>query len=122
MRVDFSQFIKDFDDEPVKVPDGPGRVRDLTLGMCVRQALNHQAPNTPPLSFEESCRRGLLAIAISKGDEHDVSVEDAAMIRSVLPLLFGPVIVARCADMLDSKTSESKIKAVETRRAAEAAE
>lgn len=90
MKVDFSQQIVC---PGIKTPD-------LTLGQVALQALNSVDPQAP-LQLSEAMLRGALAIKVAEGGEHDLSVEDAAKIRSLLPRVWTPIVVAVAAKMLD---------------------
>lgn len=89
MKIDFSQ----------KITGPDGMELDFHLGQVALNALN--APEKEPLSLDQAIRRGNLAIAVSDGGEHEVTPEDASLIRSLLPKVWAPVVVARAAKMLD---------------------
>ncbi len=61
-------------------------------------ALN--SPEKEPLPLDQAIKRGTLALMVANGGEHEVTPEDAVLIRSLLPKVWAPVIVARAAMML----------------------
>lgn len=89
MKIDFSQ----------KITGPDGKELDFHLGQVALNALN--APDKEPLSLDQAVKRGNLAIMVSDGGEHEVTPEEASLIRSLLPRVWAPVIVARAAKMLD---------------------
>lgn len=89
MKVDFSQKIMG--------PDGNDA--GIHLGQVAVNALN--APEKEPLPFDQSVRRGNLALKVAKGGEHDILPEDAGMIRDLLPRAWAPIVVAQAAKMLE---------------------
>jgi hypothetical protein len=90
MKVDFSQTFRGV--------NGDG----LTLGAVASAALNAQAPNQrEPLDLATAMKRGDLALRVMEGGEHEISVDDAALVRSLLTLAWAPVIVAQAGKMLE---------------------
>jgi len=90
MKIDFSQKIT--------APDGTEL--EFHLGSVALAALN--APEKEPLPLDQAIRRGTLALMVANGGEHEVAPEDAVLIRSLLPKVWAPVVVARAAKMLDN--------------------
>lgn len=88
MKIDFSQ----------KITGPDGTELEFHLGAVALAALN--SPEKEPLSLDEAVRRGTLALLVANGGEHEVTPEDAVLIRSLLPRVWAPVIVARAAMML----------------------
>lgn len=89
MKIDFSQKIKG--------PDGNDA--GIHLGQVAVNALN--TSEKEPLSLDQSMRRGTLALLVAKGGEHEVLPEDVGMIRTLLPLVWSPIVVAQAAKMLE---------------------
>lgn len=93
MKINFDQTFKGV--------AGPG-AENLNLASVSFQALNATPPDArASLSLDEAWKRGKLAMKIMDGGEHDLSVDDLALIRRQLPLVWTPIIVAQAADMLD---------------------
>ena len=91
MKIDFSQSIIG--------PDG----EDLGfhLGKVALSALNAPPAKDVVLALDMATRRGNLALLVAGGGEHDISPEDSALIRSLLPNAWSPVVVARAAKLLE---------------------
>ena len=92
MKIDFSQKFT--------IPGG--KELDLHLGQITLQALNSlPQQQAGPLPLNEAVKRGNLAIQVAEGGEHDITPEDAAMIRKNLPNVRSPVVVALAAKALE---------------------
>ena len=89
MKIDFSQ----------KIVGPDGKELDMHLGQVALAALN--APEKEPMSLDAAIRRGNLALKVAEGGAHEISPEDATLIRSLLPKVWAPVVVARAAKMLE---------------------
>ncbi|MCV0395482.1 MAG: hypothetical protein K5872_22300 [Rhizobiaceae bacterium] len=89
MKIDFSQ--------PIVLP--LGEESGLTLGKVALAALN--APSREPLSIVEAMKRGNLAIRVAEGGDHEITPEEATLIRGQLPHAWAPVVVAIAAKMLE---------------------
>jgi len=89
MKIDFSQ----------KITGPDGKELEFHLGAVALNALN--APGKEPLSLDQAMKRGNLALTVADGGEHEITPEDAALIRSLLPTVWAPVVVARAAKMLE---------------------
>jgi hypothetical protein len=89
MKIDFSQ----------KIAGPDGKELDIHLGQVALNALN--APEREPLSLDQAIKRGSLALTVADGGEHEITPEDASLIRSLLPKTWAPVVVARAAKMLE---------------------
>jgi hypothetical protein len=89
MKIDFSQ----------KITGPDGNELDFHLGQVALNALN--APGKEPLPFDQAILRGNLALKVADGGEHETTPEEAALIRSLLPNVWAPVVVARAAKMLE---------------------
>jgi len=89
MKINFSQ----------KIIGPDGKELDLHLGQVALNALN--APEKEPLSLDAAIKRGNLGLMVADGGEHDVTPEEASLIRSLLPKIWSPVVVARAAKMLE---------------------
>lgn len=87
MKVDFSSKFQGVSD-------------DMTLGAVAFQALNAQLPGGQPFTLDQAVARGLLALKVRMASELDISPEEAALIRSGLPLVVAPFVVAQAAEML----------------------
>lgn len=89
MKIDFSQ----------KIAGPDGKKLDFHLGQVALAALN--SPEKDPLGLDVAVKRGNLAIMVADGGEHEITPEDAALIRQLLPKVWSPVVVARAAKILE---------------------
>lgn len=89
MKINFSQ----------KITGPDGTELEFHLGAVALSALN--AAGKEPLSLDQAMKRGNLALMVADGGEHEITPEDATLIRSLLPAVWAPVVVARAARMLD---------------------
>lgn len=94
MKIDFDQTVKNFDGNDV-IQDGA----PMTLGIVCAFALNTaKAPDA-----KQSVERGIMAMRVYNGGEHEVTPEQCAMCRAVLHEAWSPAIVAQAHGMLDPK-------------------
>ncbi|GGH36401.1 hypothetical protein SAMN05444007_108259 [Cribrihabitans marinus] len=93
MKIDFSRTMTDFEGQPVQNGQQP-----LTLGVVAARALN--ATGDPRSSPDDALARGMLAFKVYGQTEADVTPEDLALIRKMLPVAWAPMIVAQAHEML----------------------
>lgn len=94
MKIDYEAPIRDLDDEPMVLPDGP-----LLIGSVIVNSL--LAPQKEPLPGEESLHRYMVAMAVKKGE--GITVEDAALIKKVVPSTYGPLVYGRVVEALEDE-------------------
>ena len=96
MKIDFSTPIM-MRSAPVSFVEGTA----AKLGDAGNLALN-AVPDGVKLSLEEMVMRGKLAMRVGAGGEQDVTPEEIALIRQMLPAAFKlPELVAVIYTMLD---------------------
>lgn len=108
MKVDFSQNILGLDNQPMDIGGqcrACGHIEasgTLTLGMVAARALTETRPQDERLSGDEKYRMGMLALRISFADNPlQLTIDEIAIIRTRVDILYGPLIVARVREMLD---------------------
>ena len=104
MLIDFSQTFTLPDGKAFTDADGS----KLSLGKIALQSLNATGQAREPLPLSEAMRRGSLAIKVAGGGKHEISVEDAALIRQTLPNFWSPIVVALAAQALDGAPEPMK--------------
>lgn len=106
MKIDFSQTFVEPNGATVKLNEGRKDEFILTLGRAVLEALN--TPSGETLTLDMACKRGNLAMLVGLGGSHDITPEEASLMRAQLPFRWSPIIVAQAAAMLDPKEKESE--------------
>lgn len=96
MKINFSAPILDMEKNPVKEGD-----KDVTLGMVSCTALLATYPDEKELSGLEKVRRGRLGEIAFNGGEKEISVEDAALIKSLIAKAYPPLVVMRAYDIIE---------------------
>jgi hypothetical protein len=76
---------------------------DLTLGIIAFRALSRPEQG---VAAEDNLLRGNLALRVYKAGELSLSVEEIALIKKRIGVVFAPVVVARCFPLLDPATAK----------------
>ena len=98
MKIDLTQPIFDLEGSPIPKPDGS---LPATLGFLAVTALQVQFDDEHKMSAEDKLSRFKIALRLSGQSSADLSVEEVAMIKSVIGKAFGIVIVGRAFALLD---------------------
>ena len=93
MKLNYSSPITDLNGNPISDQQG-----EITLGAVVANAL--LTPPKEPLSGEESLTRFNIALRIKNGEA--ITVEDAALIKTLVPAIYGPLIYGRVVEALEA--------------------
>jgi hypothetical protein len=98
MPIDFSKVILDNDGAPVRgekrLPDGGVEIVDLTVGRACANALTAPMQNEAgKLEEDDAINRMLLGRKIRNGGEHDLSIDEIALIKERIKMLYGSVDV-----------------------------
>jgi hypothetical protein len=109
VKIDVKQVIRDLQGEPLKNPKG----EDTTLRWAFTEALLASSQGDENLSGEEKYNRYKLAKKVNASDEVELSVEEAAQIKKLLPKGFTPVLVGPVFDMIEAAAeAKPKLEAV----------
>lgn len=104
-KVLFSQVLLGLDGKtPIKDQEGPS-AKDFTLAMAASTALLTPFPEEHNLSGDEKAKRFRLALRISDGGAHELTIEEVAQIKLLIAKSFAPLIVGRAYEILDPPTS-----------------
>lgn len=102
MKIDFSAKMTDLAGEVVKVND-KGEEKDWLLSNVVTNALTVALPGDDKLEAPEKLRMGILAQEVYGKAEIAVSPEDVTLIRERVGKAYGPLVVMKAYELLDSK-------------------
>ena len=98
MRRNFDQPILDLNDNPVK--DAQGTV--FTLGVITMNALLMPYEDEKNLTGKDKAERMQLALKINKRmKEVDLTVEQLALVKTLVAKAYGPLIVGRAWELLE---------------------
>lgn len=97
MKIDFSQPILDLSGKPCKGTDG----KDSSLSSICVDALLLNFIGEENLPKVEKLKRGKLAEKVYGQAEIDVTVEDAALLQTLVAKAYGPLVVLRADAMLE---------------------
>lgn len=106
-KVDFTAVITDENDQPIvecvepvqpiAQPDCKNR-KTWTLGLISMRALASPEQGLPP---EDSLKRGQLALSVFHAKDAVLTVEDIAVIKKRIAMIYGPLITVRAWRLLD---------------------
>lgn len=103
MIIDFGATIHNIKGEPMEDETGP-----VTLGRITTNALladypdEHDQRGASTLNGEQKAKRFKLALLATTEAPADVSVEDMAEIKKLVPKAYGPLVVGRVFDILEA--------------------
>lgn len=97
MKCNFDHAMIDIDGTAIKAEGG----KPLMLKQVSTIALTGNLPGEDRLGGEEKFLRYKLAMKISAGGEVELTPEEAAKIKHVIGLAYGPVIVGRAFEVLN---------------------
>jgi hypothetical protein len=97
MKVNVKLVLRDFAGEPIKTGAG----KDATLAYIFTEALLNNSSEDLKLSGEEKLKRYQLAKAINQQDEIDFTIEDLALIQSLVTKGFGPMVVGQVHELIN---------------------
>src|SRR3990167_8331184 len=99
MNVNVTTVLKDFEGNALK--DGE---REITLRHVLLQVLGATfPPDVDRADGAEKAKRWALAVKIVNDDEVLVTAEDAAMLKKLVGIGYGPYVVGPVYDLLDGK-------------------
>lgn len=105
MTINFTQVIKDQDDQPLQdyitMQTNGNKEITLTLGRAVSHSLMTQDQNEQ-ISAEDKFNRGMLAFKIRDCADCEVKAEDIVLMKKQLGKLYSPIVIYRAFPMLDS--------------------
>lgn len=112
MPIDFTAVLKDLDNKPIRdelamVTNG-GKPVDLTLGRAASAALF--AGSQGDVSGEDKFKWASLAVEIRDAKAATLSLEDLALIKTKIGILYGGLVVLRAWPLLDEKLTAKKGK------------
>ena len=96
MKINYSAPMLDIEDKPIVENEKP-----VLLGTIVCNALLATYQDEPGLPGTDKVKRFRLAQDAIKCVEVDVSVEDVAIIKSLLAKGYAPLIVGRAYDIIE---------------------
>lgn len=100
MKIDFSQKILDFKDEPV-VDAG----KDLTLSSACMTALNI-VKKEDTSTGDQKFKKYELSMRIKDGGVVDISTEEIVLIKAIVGEIYVPLLVGRIFDLLEGKLTK----------------
>lgn len=104
MKINLKSIILDQSGKPVQ-QDGV----DATVGAALVMALLATYGDEPQLSGADKFRRYQLALAVEAGNG-DVSIEDAALLKTLTAKIFPPLIMGRVWEAIEQT---SQLRAAE---------
>jgi len=103
MLVDFDQVVKDLDGNFVSDGNNMGQSVPLTLARACSNALVYAKGQK--MSGSEYLKQFDLGLKIHKGGKIDVSENEIALLKQVIPQMYPvPLVVAQTYKMLESQT------------------
>ena len=97
MKIDFSQLILDLGGKACKGTDG----KDSSLSSICVEALLLNFPGEENLPKVEKLKRGKLAEKVYSQAKIDITVEEAALLQTLIAKGYGPLVVLRADAMLE---------------------
>lgn len=99
MKIDLTDTIKNLDGEDITRPGLQGEQVPMTMAYAIRSALVQ--PGQQPASAAEQLQRYDLQLKLHAIGEVSLTAEDVVLIKSVLPNVYGPLVVGPVFKLLD---------------------
>lgn len=96
MKIHFDAVLHDLENKPLTNGE-----KEFTLGMALANALLASYPDEQNLPGSEKVKRFKLAEKAYAGGEQEVSVEDAALIKTLVAKAYNPLIVGRVYEIIE---------------------
>jgi hypothetical protein len=118
--IDMTTVVTSDDGQPIPdisdmTPEDPGckKCRPLTLGLAAYHALaavtaNEQRDGLP--TTEEKWQRAALAVRVKTDQHATLSVEEIALIKARIGIIYGGIVILRAFPLLDPTAVPPKIK------------
>lgn len=97
MKLNFSTPILDLEAKPIVAKDKP-----VTLGSVVIEALMATFPDEANLPGADKVKRFSLGMAVTKGGEQDISVDDVVLLKTLIGKAYGPLVVGRVYELIEA--------------------
>lgn len=104
MLVDFQRPISGLGGQPMVGADG----KPFLLVMACQEALTATFQDEQGLAGAEKVKRFVLAMKLENKLPVDVSIEEAAQIKSLVAKAYGPLIVGRVWEALEAEAAWPK--------------
>ena len=96
MKIDFNAPIRDAAGNAMSDGDNPATLASISSG-----ALFAPLPNDHKLEPARKAEYGALGIKLFEGGEHELKVEQIAMLKDRIGRVYAPLVVARAFELLD---------------------
>jgi hypothetical protein len=99
MKVNLTETIKGLDGEDIMRPGLGGEPVPMTMAFAIRSALVQPGQQAPGAA--EQLQRYDLQLKLHAVGEVNLTAEDVVLIKSVLPAVYGPLVVGPIFKLLE---------------------